>query len=192
MSDKARVLIYVLRRDLRLADNPIFSEVSRLFNQSQHRFTHLLPIYIFSADQIEVSGFVSSPNKRSPYPEARSEVAGFWRCGQLRARFLAESVWDLKQDLEKVGSGLVIRVGSVQDAIRSVLQGYQDRKDEVDVQAVWMTEEDAVEEKREARAVQDLCRQHDAECKIFTDEKYFVDEYVLYPAQGLCVSSIPI
>ena len=70
-----RVLIYLLRRDLRLADNPIFNDVSRTFQQSQHPYTHFLPIYVFPAQQIEVSGFLSSDSERSPFPEARSNVA---------------------------------------------------------------------------------------------------------------------
>lgn len=176
MSDKARVLIYILRRDLRLADNPIFHDISRAFQQSRHPFTHLLPLYVFPAEQVEISGFVSSPNKRSPYKEARSEVAGFWRCGPHRAKFLAESVWNLKDDLEKLGSGLTIRVGSVRDAVQSVLQSYQEHKGELDVSAIWMTGEEGVEEKREERAVQKLCQEHGADFKIFTDEKYYIDE----------------
>jgi len=175
MSAKQRVLVYVLRRDLRLADNPVFHEAARLSQQSQHPFTHLLPLYIFPANQVEVGGFVSDSSTRSPYPEARSEVAGFWRCGNLRARFLAESVWDLKKDLEKVQSDLTIRVGTVKDVVRSVLDGYRDRED-VEVQTVWMTGEEGVEEKREERDVRRLCKEYGPEFKRWTDEKYFIHE----------------
>ena len=176
MAEKARILVYILRRDLRIADNPIFHELSRLHQQSKHPFTHLLPIYVFPANQVEVSGFVTSPSTRSPYPEARSQVAGFWRCGPLRAKFLAESVWDLKGDLEKLQSDLVIRVGKVGDVVKSVLDGYSHRKDEAEVSAVWMTDEPGVEEKREERAVQQLCKEFDAEFKCWPDEKYFIHE----------------
>jgi len=176
MAAKQRILVYVLRRDLRLADNPIFHEISRLFQQSQHQFTHLLPVYVFPANQVEVGGFVSGPSKRSPYPEARSQVAGFWRCGNLRAKFLAESVWDLKTDLQKYDSDLTIRVGTVGDVVRSVLQGYRDRKEDAEVHGVWMTGEEGVEEKREERDVRRLCKEFDADYKIWADEKYFIDE----------------
>ena len=177
MSPKARVLIYVLRRDLRLADNPVFHEVSRLFQQSQHPFTHFLPVYTFPANQVEVSGFISDSTKKSPYPEARAPVSGFWRCGKLRAKFLAESVWDLKKDLERVGSDLQVRVGTVHDAVRSILDSYKEHN-EVDIAGVWMTNEEGVEEKREEKDVRKLCKQFDAEFKLWVDEKYFVDEYV--------------
>jgi len=170
-----RVLVYLLRRDLRLADNPVFHEVARQFQQSQHTFTHLLPLYVFPANQVEVGGFISDPSQRSPYPEARSDVAGFWRCGNLRARFLAESVWDLKKDLQKVDSDLTIRVGTVKDAVRSVLEGYKDR-DDVQVDRVWMTGEEGVEEKREERDVRRLSKEYGHEFKLWTDEKYFIHE----------------
>lgn len=177
MTDKARILVYILRRDLRLADNPIFHEVARLQKQSQHAFTHFLPIYIFPANQVEIGGFIPTPAKRSPYPEARSEVAGFWRCEQLRAKFLAECVWDLKDDLASVGSDLVIRVGTVGDVVRQVMQHYAERK-EADISASWMTQEEGVEEKREERQVERACAQNKVDYKLWTDEKYLVDEYV--------------
>ena len=129
-----RVLIYLLRRDLRLRDNPIFHEISKNFQQSQP-YTHLLPVYIFAAQQIEVSGFLSSENERSPFPEARSKVAGFWRCGPKRATFLAESVWELKQSLNSIGSGLEIRVGLAGPVIRDLLNAFKEKSVEV---AVWL------------------------------------------------------
>ena len=171
----SRVLIYLLRRDLRLADNPIFHEIARLNSQSQKPFTHFLPIYIFPANQVEVSGFLSSSDKQSPYKEARSNVAGFWRCGRIRAKFLAESVWDLKKDLSDIGSGLEIRVGSVKDAVSEVLEGLK-AQEGVDVHGVWMTSEEGWEEKQEERQVERLVEKAGGEFKLWTDEKYFVDE----------------
>ena len=177
MSRIPRVLIYVLRRDLRLADNPIFHEISRLNSQSQRPFTHLLPVYVFPAEQIEVSGFLRADEQRSPYPEARGQVSGFWRCGRLRAKFIAESVWDLKKDLESVGSGLEIRVGAIPDAVRSILDAFRDR-DDCKVHGVWMTSEASWEELEEEKSVKQLVEGEEKEFKLWSDEKYFVDEYV--------------
>ncbi|CAF9911434.1 hypothetical protein IMSHALPRED_010027 [Imshaugia aleurites] len=169
-----RVLIYLLRRDLRLADNPIFNEISKTFQQSQHPYTHLLPIYIFAAQQIEVSGFLSADSDRSPFPEARSNVAGFWRCGPHRAKFLAESVWDLKRSLHNTGNGLEIRVGLAGQVIQEILTAY--KKQSVEVVAVWMTNEEGVEEKREERNVKEAAEGAGTEFKLWTDEKYYVDD----------------
>lgn len=159
-----------------MADNPILNEVSKLAQQSQRPFTHLLPVYIFSADQIEVSGFISGSDKKSPYPEARSQVGGFWRCGTHRAKFIAESVWDLKHDLQNVNSGLTIRVGTLKDAIRSLLKGFANSQGDGAATAVWMTAEEGVEEKREERDVKRLCGEFGADFKLWGDEKYFIDE----------------
>ena len=171
----ARVLIYLLRRDLRFADNPILHEVSKTFQQSQHPYTHFLPIYVFAAQQIEVSGFLSSDSERSPFPEARSNAAGFWRCGHHRSKFLAQSVLELKKSLEYAGCGLEIRVGMAGQVIRDMVDGF--KKESMDIVGVWMTDEEGVEEKREVRDVRKAAEGAGAEFKLWTDEKYFVDEY---------------
>lgn len=148
-----------------------------MHQQSQKPFTHVLPVFVFPADQLEISGFLSSEQERSPYPEARSQVGGFWRCGRLRAKFVAESVWDLKKDLEDSGSGLELRVGSVKDAVQSVVDGYRERSD-AEVHGLWMTSEDAWEEWEEQEDVKEIMAREDKEFKLWTDEKYFVDEWV--------------
>lgn len=182
----SNVLIYILRRDLRQADNPI---LHTLATSSDHGFTHLLPVYVFAAQQIEVSGFLvpaadaATPAPESPYPEARSKVGGFWRCGPHRAKFLAESVWDLKSGLEEAGSGLCVRVGMIRDVIHTLLEGLQNGNRDgspegksLNVGAVWMTSEEAVEEKDEEKNVNELCDKFGIEFKLCNDEKYFVDD----------------
>jgi deoxyribodipyrimidine photo-lyase len=64
----SNILIYLLRKDLRISDNPIFNA---LITEKDHGFTHLLPLYIFPAQQIELSGFIKDEDTKSPYPEAR-------------------------------------------------------------------------------------------------------------------------
>lgn len=171
-----KVLVYLLRRDLRVADNPIFHEISKLSQQSQRPFTHILPVYIFPAQQIEVSGFINDSNKQSPYPEARSETGKFWRCGPHRAKFIAESVWDVKSDLQSKGSDLAIRVGLVGDVLNDLIAGFKNGKAETEVVGVWMTEEEGVEEKREERAAQRAAEKSGIDFRLWTDEKYFIDD----------------
>jgi deoxyribodipyrimidine photo-lyase len=167
--DRINVLVYLLRRDLRLSDNPIFHTLS----QEGHPFTHLLPIYVFPAQQIEVSGFIDDGTK-SPYPEARGQVGNFWRCGPHRAKFLSESVWNLKKRLENMGSGLVIRLGMVGEVARKML----DTDGKMKVGAVWMTGEEGVEEGHEEQDVKKACEDLGVDFKLWVDEKYLVDEYV--------------
>lgn len=170
----ARVLIYLLRRDLRLADNPIFHEIARLSSQSKQPFTHVLPVYVFPAAQVETSGFLAD-SYQSPYKEARSAVGGFWRCGRIRSKFIAESLYDLKKDLGNVGSGLEIRVGKLHDVVSSLLDGFRVQED-VDVHGLWMTSEEGWEEKQEEKQVERLMDQNHCDFKLWTDEKYFIDE----------------
>jgi cryptochrome len=166
-------LIYLLRRDLRISDNPILHSLS---TTKDHSFTHVLPLYIFNAQQLEVSGFIpQGDGAKSPYKEARSQVAGFWRCGPHRSKFLAESVWDLKEGLERLGSGLCIRVGSTSDVIRELLPQLNG-KPGLNVRAIWMVGEEGVEENREERAIRDICTEADVDFKLWNDEKYLIDE----------------
>lgn len=197
MSDdhQPRVQLYILRRDVRLSDNPAFHHAAQQVQganaaQKQDReasptsehdtpsFTHLLPVYIFPANQIESSGFLATKAERSPYPEARSQVAGVWRTGPHRTRFIAEGVWDLKQRLEKLqcGSGLEIRVGMVEDVVRGILEGYAQRDSKSRVSGIWMTSDEGTEEKDDERAVERLANEYKVGFKSWQDEKYFVDE----------------
>ena len=169
-----RILIYLLRRDLRVADNPIFHELSRLARQSNQPFTHLLPLYIFPVHQVEVSGFLLPHETRSPYPQARSRVGGFWRCGHHRARFLAEAIWDVKKGLEDVGSGLEIRIGRAGEVLHAIIDRIRDSGG--DVAGIWMTSEEGVEEKREEAEVRIAASNADVEFKLWIDEKYYIDE----------------
>lgn len=169
----SKVLIYVMRRDLRVSDNPILHAISNMPKEEQN-FTHLLPLYVFAAQQVEVSGFISK-NGQSPYPEARSKVGSFWRCGPHRAKFTAESVWDLKQGLESIGSGLCIRVGMIGEVVQELLRRINERNGNT-VAAVWMVGEDTVEEKRDERDVAAACADAVVPFKIWVDEKYMVDE----------------
>lgn len=165
-----KLLVYLLRRDLRVSDNPI---LHHLATASDHGYTHFLPIYVFPARQIEISGFLKDGEK-SPYPQARSRVGGYWRCGPHRAKFIAQSVWDLKDGLEGLDSGLLIRVGDFKDVLGHLIQGFRDNSTNVDT--VWMTEELSSEEVAEQDAVATLCSDNGVDFKLWPDEKYFIDE----------------
>jgi deoxyribodipyrimidine photo-lyase len=181
---KENVLIYVLRRDLRLDDNPVFQEIARLYKSGEARFTHVLPLYIFCARQVEVSGFfpASDPESpvglNSPYPQAKSLVGKFWRCGPHRARFLAESVWDLKQTLKTSGSGLCVRAGYLVDVVKDALEYFEasGNRLEAEIVGVWMTGEETTEEVEDERNIRTLVEANGKEFRLFKDEKYFIDE----------------
>ncbi|EHK97690.1 putative cryptochrome DASH, mitochondrial [Glarea lozoyensis 74030] len=170
---ETKVLIYLLRKDLRVSDNPVLHALAK---DQSHGFTHLLPLYVFQAQQIEVKGFIPEGEAaKSPFPEARSQVAGFWRTGPHRVKFVSESVWDMKKNLQQLGSDLCIRAGMADGVLRHVIDEIN-QKSGIKVGAVWMTAEEGVEEKREERAIRNLCDETDTDFKLFVDEKYFIDD----------------
>ncbi|TVY21868.1 putative mitochondrial cryptochrome DASH [Lachnellula arida] len=169
---KPNVVIYLHRRDLRVSDHPVLHSLS---NAKDHAFTHLLPLYVFSAEQLEVSGFIPEDAKdKNPYPKARSRIANFWRCGPHRAKYLGESVWDLKNSFEKVGSQLCVRVGMLDEVLKFMIDGIS--KNGTKVGAVWMTNEEGTEEQREERSIKQLCKDSGVEFKVWIDEKYLIDD----------------
>lgn len=169
----SKALIYLLRRDLRVSDNPLLHSLAT--KAKDHGFTHLLPLYVFSAQQLEVKGFITDSDVKSPYREARSPVGGFWRTGPHRVSFLAECVWDVKEGLEKIGSGLCIRVGMLGGVVDDMLRK-MNSTGEIKVGAVWMVGEEGVEENQEESHVKKACREAGVEFKLWTDEKYLIDE----------------
>ncbi len=122
---------------------------------------------------MEVSGFIRD-GSASPYPEARSQVGKYWRCGPHRAKFMAETAWNLKQSMESLGSGLALRVGLPADVVEQLVRGLAEKH--IKVGAVWMIAEEGVEERRDERAVAAACKKHGVETKLWVDEKYFIDE----------------
>jgi len=79
--------------------------------------------------------------------------------------------------LEGVGSGLTIRVGSVGDVVKDLLEGFK-AAGTVEVFGLWMTSEEGVEEKREEQEVRKVVEKEGKEFRLWIDEKYLIDEYV--------------
>jgi deoxyribodipyrimidine photo-lyase len=207
---QSRIILYVLRRDVRLSDNPVFhcaaqqsqrSKLNKLPSQDGRRsrddsltsehggapFTHFLPVYIFPPNQIESAGFLSSPCDRSPYPEARSKVAKVWRTGPHRAKWIGQGVWDLKQQLEALncGTGLEMRVGMVDEVVRDIVDSYSQRDGDdackPKITGIWMTDDDGTEEKDDEKAVEKIASSNGIPFKLWADEKFYIDEYVVSP-----------
>ncbi|KAB5560128.1 putative cryptochrome [Coniochaeta sp. 2T2.1] len=168
------ILIYLLRKDLRVADNPV---LHYLASTPDHGFTHLLPVYVFPDIQMDLSGFVDDDDEDlDQYGEIspRSRVGHFARCGPHRAKFIAETVWDLKSSLEDLGSGLVLRAGDHARVVSSLVKGF--RKNLYKVGAVWITGLVGSEEVGQERAVSEACKSLDVDFKLWSDEKYFIDD----------------
>ncbi|KAL7818637.1 hypothetical protein V8C44DRAFT_367126 [Trichoderma aethiopicum] len=168
-----RIVVYLLRRDLRTADNPILHHLSR--TGGKHGYTHLLPVYVLPPDQIEVSGLVKD-GETSPYPCSLAEVSRYWKCGIHRVRFLAESIWDLKSKLETLGSGLIIRAGSFPDVLGSIVEHYANHEEGPQVAAVWMTKGFLQEEVNEQQAIASFCDEARIRFTLFRDNRWFIND----------------
>jgi deoxyribodipyrimidine photo-lyase len=167
---KPRILILLLRRDLRLHDNPIFNA---LCNKKTYCHTHVLPVYIFNPSNIEVRGFLCQ-GQESPYPECRSRVGNFWRCGPHRCKFIAESVWDLKESLKKLDSDLILRVGKSEEVAENIIKSLKQANN--DIVGVWMTSLVGTEEAKEERNVEKVATKEGVKFKKFNDGSYLYEE----------------
>lgn len=153
--EKRKVLICLLRLDLRIHDNPLFhyahitshqgsTDSAEHYNSEKGHdedklcstADYLMPVYVFDEREIELSGL---PNYQRKGPEARTQVYGFWKTGGFRARFISESIYDLRLRLREAGSDLLIRFGRPEDVVENLVKGFQEQGDEVE--GVWMQKE---------------------------------------------------
>ena len=98
MSEKT-ILVW-FRNDLRVHDNEILFEAIRKADK-------VLPVYCFD-----------------PFYFKTTDL-GLSKTGNIRARFLLESVADLRQNLQKLGGELIIRTGNPAEIIPQLAQQYQ-------------------------------------------------------------------
>ena len=73
-----------------------------------------------------------------------------------------------------MGSGLEIRVGMVGQVVKELLEAL--KNENADVEGVWMTSEEGVEEKREEKDVKNATEAVGAKFQLWADEKYYVDD----------------
>jgi deoxyribodipyrimidine photo-lyase len=98
MSEKT-ILVW-FRNDLRVHDNEILLEATKKADK-------VLPVYIFDPFYFKTT------------------ASGLAKTGNIRARFLLESVADLRQNLKALGGDLIIRTGSPAELIPQLAEQYQ-------------------------------------------------------------------
>ena len=92
-------IIFWFRNDLRLHDNEALLQAQKAGN--------VIPVYVFDERQFQTT------------------TLGFKRAGAFRAKFLLESVEDLRNNLRKIGSDLIIRVGKPEDILAKMAAEWQ-------------------------------------------------------------------
>jgi deoxyribodipyrimidine photo-lyase len=96
---KRRAIVW-FRNDLRLHDNEAITNALRMADE-------VIPVYVF--------------DERIFMGQTRF---GFAKTGKYRARFILESIEDLKQNLKKIGSDLVIRTGKPEEILAEMAKSY--------------------------------------------------------------------
>ncbi|NJL13058.1 MAG: DASH family cryptochrome [Microscillaceae bacterium] len=103
---------------------------------------------------------------------------GFPKTGAFRARFLLESLADLRQQLRKCGSDLIIRIGKPEDILPALVQTYQ-------IQKVMSSAEVTYEEKQVEKQLEEaLWAQKVAYETFWTSTLYHLED-LPYPIQSL-------
>ncbi|KAM5157863.1 cryptochrome DASH [Mantella aurantiaca] len=130
MSSAARVIICVLRNDLRLHDNEVLLWAHR-------NADHIVPLYCFD-----------------PRHYLGTHHYNFPKTGPHRLKFLLESVQDLRNTLKKRGCNLLLRKGHPEDVIEDLI------KQLGSVSAVAFQEEATKEELDVEKSVKQVCARH--------------------------------
>ncbi len=89
-------ILFWFRNDLRLHDNEAFLKACDL--------GRVIPVYVIDPRQFERTKF------------------GFRKTEKFRAQFLLESLEDLKQNLKKLGSDLIIRIGKPEEELVKIAE----------------------------------------------------------------------
>ena len=93
-----KTVLYLFRNDLRVHDN-------QCLNWAHQNGDHIIPLYCFQPEHF-----------------ATTHNFNFRRCGKQRAKFLVESVTDLRSNLKKLGSNLVVRRESPISAVSDLIE----------------------------------------------------------------------
>ncbi len=95
-----RILIW-FRNDLRIHDQ------KNIITAIKYNPDYIIPLYCFDERQFMTTSF------------------GFSKTGKFRGKFLLESITDLKANLQKLGSNLIVRQGITEDIIAKIAIEYQ-------------------------------------------------------------------
>ncbi|XP_073486127.1 cryptochrome DASH isoform X1 [Aquarana catesbeiana] len=130
MSGPARVIVCLLRNDLRFHDNEVLLWAHR-------NADHIVPLYCFD-----------------PRHYLGTHHYNFPKTGPLRLKFLLESVKDLRNTLKKRGSNLLLKRGHPEDVIEDLI------KQLGPVSAVAFQEEATKEELDVEKSIKQVCTRH--------------------------------
>ncbi|HCN84581.1 MAG TPA: DASH family cryptochrome, partial [Sphingobacteriaceae bacterium] len=94
-----KTILVWFRNDLRIHDNEILFEAIR-------RADKIVPVYCFDPDHFGISSLNTQ------------------KTGAIRAKFIIESVANLKKSLQKLGADLIVKFGKPEDILPEIVQQY--------------------------------------------------------------------
>lgn len=183
------ILIAFLRNDLRLTDHPIFSQFASSSSAAQNgleNITHILPVYVFDQQYVEVgglNGIQKGTGAGSDPNGARTRVAGFWRTGKPRVQFLTRSVFDLQARLQKIGSNLSIWSGHPHLILHKIIKTLQKNGDHI--HGVWFGEEPHTEERATEKRIEKALRETQVPVKKFQHRSLILPKDLPFPLNDL-------
>lgn len=146
-----KTLLYYHKHDLRLHDNPVLAQLKH------GEYTQFLPIYIFPPHQMELSPLLRQSATKNP--EKSGDVKGMfgtWRTGNLRIKYLCESIWNLKENYKKLNCDLVLEAGRAETILPSIVRSLREHSD--DQVEVWFQDEYTSEEVDEFKKIRDALK----------------------------------
>ncbi|WP_129714404.1 DASH family cryptochrome [Pedobacter sp. SYP-B3415] len=146
-----KILVW-FRNDLRLHDNEIVLEALA-------KSEEILPVYVFD-------------------PRHYETVNGFQKTGQIRARFIIESVAALKASLEAIGGNLLVRSGYPEELIPGLVREYE-------INEVYHHREVAAEETRISARVEDALWKLKINLKHFIGHTLYNKEDLPFPIKDI-------
>lgn len=118
------VNIHWFRNDLRLHDNPALCHTQQL---SSANSGILLPIFIFD-------------NSRVYGTNVKTKLSSSRKCGPRRAQFILEAVADLRRNLERCGSCLIVKVGKPEIIFEEIARQMESKRSGVIINIVCQEE----------------------------------------------------
>lgn len=138
-----RILIWY-RNDLRVHDRQAIDKALR-------QKAEIIPVYCFDPRQFETTSF------------------GFAKTGKFRAQFLIESVADLRNSLQQLGSDLIVRQGLPEKIIPAIAE-------QLKVEQVYYSQEVTSEEKQVEKEVTKALSAHNIKTKGFWEATLYLLE----------------
>ncbi len=149
----AKIAVVWFRNDLRLHDHQPLME-------ALHKFDSVIPVYCIESDWLKDTKY------------------GTKKMGGFRAKFLLESLTDLKKNLQKKGADIIIKIGKAEDEIPQLCLQYN-------ATSVYAFKEVAYEEIRISESLEVKLWKHKIPLNLFLGNTLYNKEDLPFPIKDI-------